>query len=199
MKTLKISVISGKGGTGKTLISSNLALFLRDAEKTVQLLDADAEEPNASIFFDIEEKREFLVIKKIPKVDPLKCTGCGLCSSNCMFSAIHATQSRQLVFENLCHGCGLCMRICPEKAITEEDKVIGIVRTGKTKEGIFFSEGELNVGELSAVPVIRQLKKTVIPEIDIAIFDAPPGSSCPVVETLNGTDFALLVTEPTPF
>jgi MinD superfamily P-loop ATPase len=194
-----ITVLSGKGGTGKTLFSTNLTWLLNQQGKHVQLIDADAEEPNDSLFFDFIPVITKNVEKLVPYIVESQCTRCGLCMSECQFSAITIASDKTLVIDALCHGCGLCSRLCPQKAIQETPKTIGQIRIGKTTEGFSFGEGILNIGEPSAVPVIRQLKKAAISTDEIRIIDAPPGASCPVVESLVGSDYALLITEPTPF
>jgi MinD superfamily P-loop ATPase len=196
---MKIAVLSGKGGTGKTTVATNLAYSLYKSGKKVQLLDADAEEPNSHIFFDVEYEKEESVDILIPKIDRNVCTHCGECARACEFSAISVSKKHIMVFEYLCHGCGVCSMVCPVKAISEEPKSIGKVRLGETKEGILFGEGILNIGEPSAVRIIRQMKKHMDENSDVIVIDSPPGTSCPVVETLQDVDFALLVTEPTPF
>ena len=195
----KIAVLSGKGGTGKTTVATNLAYSLHKVGKKVQLLDADAEEPNSHIFFEIEYTQEESVNILIPKIDRNVCTHCGACAKACEFSAISVSPKHIMVFEYLCHGCGVCSMVCPVNAISEEPKPIGKVKLGKTKDGISFGEGILNIGEPSAVRIIRQMKKHMDENADVIVIDSPPGTSCPVVETLQDMDFALLVTEPTPF
>ncbi|HOH12204.1 MAG TPA: ATP-binding protein [Thermotogota bacterium] len=194
-----LTVVSGKGGTGKTLFSTNLAWLFHQKGVATQLLDVDAEEPNASLFVQFIPIRTQPVEKLIPHIDEGLCDRCGLCMKECQFSAITIAPKKMAVLAPLCHGCGLCARLCPQKAITELPKTIGNIRLGKTQEGFSFGEGILNIGEPSAVPVIRQLKNLAPKDAQIRILDAPPGASCSVVESLSGSDSALLVTEPTPF
>ena len=196
---MKIAVLSGKGGTGKTTVATNLAYSLHKKGKKIQLLDADAEEPNSHIFFDINYTSEESVDILIPKIDRNICTHCGECARACEFSAISVSPKHIMVFEYLCHGCGVCSMVCPVNAISEKPKSIGKIRWGVTKEGISFGEGILNIGEPSAVRIIRQMKKHMNENVDDTLIDSPPGTSCPVVETLQNVDFAMLVTEPTPF
>ena len=196
---MKIAVLSGKGGTGKTTVATNLAYSLYRDGKKVQLLDTDAEEPNSHIFFDVNYTSEESVNILIPKINRNVCTHCGKCAQACEFSAISVSPKHIMVFEYLCHGCGVCSMVCPVNAISEEPKEIGKVRLGQTREGISFGEGILNVGEPSPVRVIRQLKKHIDQNAEVVVLDSPPGTSCPVVETLQDVDFAVLVTEPTPF
>ncbi len=193
-----INVLSGKGGTGKTTVSTNLAYVLHEMGKDVQLLDADVEEPNTHIFFDIEIDFEKSVDILLPVVDKEKCTLCGECAKVCQFGAIVVFPKTVMVFDYLCHGCGACTMVCPEKAISEKPKSIGKISLGKTKEGIKYGMGLLNIGEPSGVRVIRELKKEMR-DAQVTIIDSPPGTSCPVVESLRRSDFAVLVTESTPF
>ena len=191
-----ISVASGKGGTGKTLVATSLALSLKDTYK-VQLLDCDVEEPNDHIFLKPIIENVDRVFVLIPEVDNSKCTYCGKCAEVCAFNAIAVIKDRVLVFPELCHGCGACSYLCPEKAITEKGKEVGSVETGKA-DGISFGHGKLNVGEAMAPPIIRKVKEYIDPAA-ITIIDVSPGTSCPVVESIRDSDFCLLVTEPTPF
>ena len=194
----KIAVLSGKGGTGKTTIAVNLAYTLSHKYR-VQLLDADVEEPNSHLYFDfLSDMREEKVSLMIPQIDPEKCTKCGLCGQECQFGAINVYDSGVLVFKNLCHGCGVCSLVCPENAIQEVPKELGVIRFNQTTNGISFGEGILNVGEISGVKIISKLKKNYDAS-DVIIMDSPPGSSCPVVETLRGIDHALIVTEDSAF
>ncbi|MFC2010342.1 ATP-binding protein [Chloroflexota bacterium] len=191
-----ISVASGKGGTGKTLVATSLAFSLKEYYR-VQLLDCDVEEPNAHIFLDPAFSREEKVYLPVPRVDKEKCTNCGRCAEVCAYNAIAVLPEYVMVFDNLCHGCGACRYLCPEGAITEEENEIGVVRIGGAGN-ISFVEGRLTVGEAMATPIIRQVKKRANRHW-ITVIDVPPGTSCPVVESIEGSDFCLLVTEPTPF
>lgn len=191
-----ISVASGKGGTGKTLVATSLALSLKDKER-VQLLDCDVEEPNAHIFLKPIITRCEPVYIQVPEVDEKKCTYCGRCAEVCAYHAIAVLPKQTLVFPNLCHGCGACTYLCPEKAISEEGREIGVVESGHSN-GVEFVQGRLMVGEAMPTPVIRKAKEQTSCD-RIVIIDVPPGTSCPVVESVKGSDFCLLVTEPTPF
>jgi MinD superfamily P-loop ATPase len=191
-----ISVASGKGGTGKTLVATSLALSLSDNCK-VQLLDCDVEEPNAHILLHLAMKQSQPVYIPIPKVDETKCTYCGKCAEVCAYNAIAVLKEKVLVFPELCHGCGACSYLCPESAITEEGREIGVVERGDSGN-LELIQGKLNVGEAMAPPVIREVRKYIDPA-NIVIIDASPGTSCPVIEAVKGSDFCLLVTEPTPF
>jgi MinD superfamily P-loop ATPase len=191
-----ISVASGKGGTGKTLVATSLAISLSGNEK-VQLLDCDVEEPNANILLRLAIKHSQRVHIPIPRIDEAKCTYCGKCAEVCAYNAIAAIKKKVLIFPELCHGCGACSYLCPESAITEEGKEVGVVERGDAGN-LEVVQGRLNVGEAMAPPVIREVKKH-IDHGSAVIIDVPPGTSCPVIEAVKGSDFCLLVTEPTPF
>jgi MinD superfamily P-loop ATPase len=191
-----ISVASGKGGTGKTLVATSLALSLSDNYK-VQLLDCDVEEPNANILLHLAVNQRQPVYIPIPTVDEAKCTYCGKCAEVCAYNAIAVVKEKVLVFPELCHGCGSCSYLCPDSAITEEGREVGVVERGDSGN-LELIQGKLNVGEAMAPPVIREVKKYIDPA-NIVIIDVPPGTSCPVVEAVEESDFCLLVTEPTPF
>ena len=198
-----ITVASGKGGTGKTTVALGLALSLEGSAGFAGplFLDCDVEEPNAALFLRpaIEERRE--VGQLIPEVDTEKCTACGRCAEVCQYHAIAVVSEKVLVFPELCHGCGSCTLNCPTEAIREVLHVTGTIERGGAGD-VAFAQGTMNVGEPMAVPIIRQLKRWVIPadhDSRPVILDAPPGTACPVVETMRGADFVLMVTEPTPF
>jgi MinD superfamily P-loop ATPase len=191
-----ISVASGKGGTGKTLIATSLALSLKDSHK-VMLLDCDVEEPNDHILMKPKITSSESVLIPVPKVDETKCTYCGKCAQVCQYHAIAVLGNHVLAFPQLCHGCGACSYLCPEKAISEEPRQTGVVEWGHS-DGAGFVHGILTVGEAMAPPVIRKVKEHGNGN-GIVIRDVPPGTSCPVVEAIKGSDFCLLVTEPTPF
>jgi len=188
-----ISVASGKGGTGKTTIATSLALSLSN----VQVLDCDVEEPNAHIFIRPEIVSQEKVNIPVPRVEEDLCGHCGRCQQVCAYNAIAVLKDRVLVFPELCHGCGSCSYFCPQKVIEEVDKEIGVVEFGQTN-GLQFIHGKLNIGQAMAPPLIRAVKKYIDPT-KITIIDAPPGTSCPVIESIRTSDFCVLVTEPTPF
>jgi MinD superfamily P-loop ATPase len=190
-----ISIASGKGGTGKTTIAVNLALSLPTG--TVQLIDCDVEEPNSHLFLSPTIHQVTSMGIPVPRIDESKCTYCGKCAKVCEYHAIAVILKNVLVFDELCHGCGACSYLCPEKAIFEMEREIGIVQEGSAN-GIPFANGVLNVGEPMASPLIRKVKERVQKD-KIVILDAPPGTACPVIETVKGSDFCILVTEPTPF
>jgi MinD superfamily P-loop ATPase len=191
-----IAVASGKGGTGKTLVATSLALSLQDKYK-VQLLDCDVEEPNDHIFIKPDITHREAVSLPVPEVDKAKCTYCGKCAEVCAYNAIAVLKDYVMTFPELCHGCGACSYLCPEKAITEVPHETGIIETGRAGS-INFSHGKLTIGRALAPPVIREVKKLVDRD-SVVIIDASPGTSCPVVEAIKDNDFCLLVTEPTPF
>ncbi|MCK4489703.1 MAG: ATP-binding protein [Anaerolineales bacterium] len=197
---MKIAIASGKGGTGKTTIATAFAQALSKARKSVSLLDCDVEGPNSHIFIQPELDQFEDVNMLIPSVDAEICTGCGKCAEVCQFHAIVVIGGQTLVFPEMCHGCGSCTLICPEEAITEIPNRLGILEGGLSPEGIRFGHGILNIGEPMAVPVISKLKKWQdLMDAEVVLIDSPPGASCPVVESLRGADFIILVTEPTPF
>jgi MinD superfamily P-loop ATPase len=189
-----ISIASGKGGTGKTTIATNLAVALGAG---VNLLDCDVEEPNDHIFIQPTITHTENVSLKVPQVDMNKCSLCGKCQEICQFQAIAVVGTTVLTFPELCHSCGGCMEVCPENAITEIDREMGTFETG-TRNGLAFAYGRLFVGQVMAVPVIERVKEAVQPD-KMNIIDAPPGTSCPVISSVKDTDFLILVTEPTPF
>ena len=195
-KTITIAIASGKGGTGKTTVAVNLAWTLAKLDRPVQYLDCDVEEPNGHIFLKPTITTSEAVGILVPVVEEGTCTGCRKCSEVCEFHAI-AVLEKALVFPELCHGCGGCTLACPSGAIREQKRTIGVVETGQSS-GVAFVQGRMNVGEPMAPPLIRAVKKKAIPS-GVAIFDAPPGTSCPVVTTVRDTDYIVLVTEPTPF
>ena len=189
-----ISIASGKGGTGKTTIATNLAVALGI---DVNLLDCDVEEPNDHIFIQPKITHTEKVSLKVPQVDMNKCNLCGKCQEICQFQAIVVVGKTTLTFPELCHSCGGCMEVCPENAITEIDREMGTFEAG-TRNGVAFAYGRLFVGQVMAVPVIERVKAAVHPN-QVNIIDAPPGTSCPVISSVKDTDFLILVTEPTPF
>jgi len=193
-----ITVASGKGGTGKTTVAVNLALSL--GPKQITFLDCDVEEPNAALFLrPTIEKRERVGLL-IPEVDYDKCTFCGRCAEVCRYHAIAVVGERVLIFPELCHGCGSCTLNCPEGAIHEVLNPIGTIEKGQAGH-IAFGHGILDIGQAMASPIIHQLKQRIfaLDSDPLVILDAPPGTACPVVESLQGADVALMVTEPTPF
>jgi MinD superfamily P-loop ATPase len=194
---MKMAVASGKGGTGKTTVATNLAYVASRDGRSVAYLDCDVEEPNGHIFLKPEITQRKPVGNLIPRVDEEKCTLCGKCGEICQYSAIVCLAKKVLVFPELCHACGGCRLVCPDHAITEIPREMGLLETGRAG-AIQFVQGALNVGEAMSPPVIRAVKRAA-PAADLVIIDAPPGTSCPVIESVRDCDFVLLVTEPTPF
>jgi MinD superfamily P-loop ATPase len=194
-----VSVASGKGGTGKTTVAVSLALSLMPSRPT--FIDCDVEEPNAALLLKpaIDQRRE--VGQLIPEADLDLCTRCGRCAEVCQYHAIAVTETKVLVFPEVCHGCGSCTLNCPTGAIHEVLDMMGTIERGWAGQ-LEFAQGTLDVGQAMPVPIIRQLKQWVLPcctDGRPIILDAPPGTACPVVETMHGADAVLLVTEPTPF
>lgn len=190
---MRIAVLSGKGGTGKTLVSTNLAYVIGNCT----YIDCDVEEPNGAIFLkpkvDLKEK----VYVTVPSVVEDICTGCRQCVEFCKFNALAYIKDRVVVFPELCHDCGGCIRLCSSNALTEEKREIGYIEIGR-RDGIVTRTGTLNIGESTGVPVIKRLLEGVSDDKD-TIIDCPPGSSCAVMESIEDSDFCLLVTEPTVF
>ncbi|MEJ2744681.1 MAG: ATP-binding protein, partial [bacterium] len=186
--------------TGKTMVSTSLALAYRATQKKRLLfLDCDVEEPNARIFLKPEIAGRKEVTVPVPVVDKNKCTACGLCAEVCEYNAIMVNKKGKQVFpfHQLCHGCGACTLLCPVGAISETGRVTGVVEWGSAK-GMDFADGTLRIGEAMAPPLIRAVKERLDGRGD-AILDCPPGTACPVVASVKGSDYCLLVTEPTPF
>ena len=195
---MKITIASGKGGTGKTTFAVNLAWILAQAGQNIQLMDADVEEPNAHLFLNPDFEETQPVHVKKPVWNEELCTGCGKCAEACAYNALAVVNGKVLVFNELCHACGVCSHVCPTNALTEQPFEMGKVRIAPTSAGFFFADGLLNVGEPSAPNVVKALNKMVNPDA-VCIMDAAPGTGCPVVEAVEGADVAVLVTEPTPF
>ena len=196
---MKIAIASGKGGTGKTTLATALA---QAAIEPIQLLDCDVEEPNAHIFMKPQLTEREDVTIAIPELDTARCTNCGKCGEICQFNAIVTIAEQTMIFSDLCHSCGGCILVCPEKALQEQPKAIGTIDIGHSTslhgDPITFIKGTLNIGEAMSPPVIKQVKKMADPN-QLTILDCPPGTSCPMITAVKGSDFVLLVTEPTPF
>ncbi len=200
---MKIAIASGKGGTGKTTVSVNLYYILSRAyNQSVLLVDCDVEEPNDAIFFPeavkTDEKQIFQII---PEIDTAKCTFCRKCSDWCEFNAISIVKSLGFAEVNLdlCHSCGACLVACNFGAITEHKQPLGVISHFDISIGNGLTEGRLKVGSAMQTSLIKKVKKNIGDSAEIIIYDAPPGTSCPVVETVSDVDYVILVTEPTPF
>jgi len=191
---MRIAVLSGKGGTGKTLVSVNLAAISKEAI----YIDCDVEEPNGHLFFKPEGVREEEIPIKIPKVDEELCNGCRKCLDFCKFNALAYINNKLIVFDEVCHSCGGCILVCPEKALIEKEKVIGKVQKG-TSEQVDIYTGILNTGEASGVPIIKKLLEENQQVDKQTIIDCPPGSACVVMESIKDADYCVLVAEPTLF
>ncbi|MBN2135017.1 MAG: ATP-binding protein [Acidobacteria bacterium] len=189
-----ISIASGKGGTGKTTVAVNLALVV---EGKVRLLDCDVEEPNSGIFLDVHECKAEENTALVPEINNDACTACAKCSEFCRYNALATLATTVLVFPELCHSCGGCGLVCPENAISEVLRRIGVIEYGKSKNLEFF-QGRLDIGNTMAPPLIRSVKRKIVDDA-LSIIDSPPGSSCPMIAATADADYVVLVTEPTPF
>lgn len=190
---MRVAIASGKGGTGKTSVAVNIAISIGN----IQFLDCDVEEPNAHLLLHPKISRTEPVYILVPVVNEELCDHCGKCSEFCQYNALFVSKEKVSFFPELCHSCGGCTIICPREAIKEEKRKIGILKFGSTNN-IEIVYGELDVGEPVAVPLITEVKKQIKTDRTV-IIDSPPGTSCPVTETVKGSDFCILVTEPTPF
>jgi len=188
---MKIAVLSGKGGTGKTTVSASLAASLKDC----QYVDCDVEEPNGALFLNPIIEYVKLVNVLVPEVDEAKCNGCGACGKACRFHAIAVVKGKVLIFPEVCHHCGVCLIACPKNAIREIKREIGVIEMDQSHS---FIQGRLNIGEPITIPIIHELKRCIRTDIPV-ILDCSPGASCTVVQTIDGCDYCILVTEPTPF
>ncbi len=189
-----ISIASGKGGTGKTTVATNMATVLG---ARARLLDCDVEEPNAHLFLQPVIEHSQRADTPVPEIDFNLCDYCKKCAEICRFKALAVFGENAMVFPELCHSCGGCTAVCPTGAISDASRELGVVETGRAGE-LAFVQGCLRVGEAMSPPLIKQVKAHAQPD-RINIIDAPPGTSCPVIEAMNHTDFVLMVTEPTPF
>jgi len=210
---MKIAIASGKGGTGKTTLSTNLAAYIsetisNDSNRQVILVDLDVEEPNSGLFIKGDLINDQNKYRSTPLWDADKCTHCGECKTICNFNAIAQLPKAILIFPELCHSCFACSELCPEQALSMVDKKMGVLKHYQQhgdlldNNNITFIESRLDIGEISAVPLIKQTIDYVESNFSaeaIKIYDSPPGTSCPVIETVKDVDFVILVTEPTPF
>ena len=192
---LTIAVLSGKGGTGKTLVSVNLAATAQSAV----YLDCDAEEPNGHLFFKPEITSEETVSAKIPLIDYDRCNSCRKCVDFCKFNALAFIKNKPVLFKDVCHSCGGCVLLCPQQAINEEEKNVGVIQNGMSGQ-VHVHTGCLNAGEASGIPIIKELLKKSAAENELPVFiDCPPGSACSVMESIKDADYCVLVAEPTVF
>lgn len=201
---MRVAIASGKGGTGKTTLAMNFAAMLAGRGMTVRLLDADVEEPDCHLFLRPEIERRERVSVLVPAVDDELCTSCGVCAEVCAFKALTLIGSTVLVFPELCHSCGACSLLCPEHAISEHGRDTGVVEYGAVTAGdrptFPLVTGVLSIGEAKAVPTTRAtIAAADGASEEVILIDAPPGTSCPVIEAVRGSDLVVLVTEPTPF
>lgn len=197
---MKIAIASGKGGTGKTTLATNLAAYLSEKQEII-LADLDVEEPNSGLFIRVERQHEQTMYKMIPGWEEDKCTFCGLCQEVCNFNAVLNMGKLILVYPELCHSCYACSELCPEDALPMKKQRMGVLRHF-SKGKINFVESKLDIGQEQAVPLIAQTLDYVDKQSEkdsLEILDSPPGTSCPVIEATKDADIVILVTEPTPF
>ncbi|MDP8254388.1 MAG: ATP-binding protein, partial [Candidatus Alcyoniella australis] len=192
-RQLRIAVASGKGGTGKTTLATNLARVAGD----VLYADCDVEEPNGQLFLHPKITKREIINTRVPRVNYQLCDFCGACARACRFNALAVLQKSVMTFDELCHSCGNCLASCPRDAISEIERPIGEVLSGHSGN-VRFLQGRLNVGEAQSPPLIREVKRRLDSD-RLVILDAPPGTSCPALNSVSGADFVLMVTEPTPF
>ena len=191
---MRLAVLSGKGGTGKTLLSVNLAA----AADNAAYVDCDVEEPNGHLYFPSDKKQKTPVYRMIPHINPDLCTGCRTCVDFCRFNALAIAGTTVTVFDQVCHSCGGCRELCPTKAISEEPRLIGEVSDSRVGN-IRVLSGELRTKEAFGIPIIKMLFKKLTPEDSFVVVDCPPGSACAVMESIQDADVCLLVAEPTIF
>ncbi|NLY71550.1 MAG: ATPase [Clostridiales bacterium] len=191
---MKIAVLSGKGGAGKTLVSVNLAAV----EQESAYIDCDIEEPNGYLFFKPKDVSVEEISVKIPVVDNELSNGCRKCVEFCNYNALAFIKDKLLIFDEICHSCGGCVLLCPEKALTEKDKVIGKVEKGASEQVTVYT-GILNIGEASGIPIIDNLIEKSRSSDQLTVIDCPPGSACSVIESIKDADYCILVAEPTLF
>jgi len=196
---MKIAIASGKGGTGKSTVATNLAYFLSKIYKDVCLIDCDVEEPNCHIFMKPYFNYSQKIYVPIPKINVKKCISCGRCAEICQYNALAFIKDKVIVFKELCHGCGSCKLICPANAINETEREVGVVEAGFA-QGFNFVHGKSRISEAMSPPLIKSVKKYGNEQnFKLQILDCPPGTSCPVIAAVSGVDYVIMVTEPTPF
>ena len=191
---MQIAVASGKGGTGKTTVSIALASLIAGKGIPVTILDCDVEEPNVNLFLKVPVINEEKIHSLIPEVNNEICNGCGKCVDICAFNCIVLAKGKPMIFADMCHSCGGCSLVCPVDAVSEVKKEIGIVEEGKQGR-IFYAGGRLKIGEIMSPPLIKEVKKRS-ENSALTIIDCPPGTSCPVIESVSDSDYVILVTEP---
>lgn len=196
---MKIAVASGKGGTGKSTVSVNLAYLLSNQNNNTVLVDCDVEEPNCHLFLNSKFKHSEKVYVSTPKIDKDKCTSCGKCAKICEFNALAFIKNNVVIFDELCHGCGNCKLNCPSLAITDSQREVGTIEAD-LESNLKHIQGKTRIGEAMSPPLIKAVKDFADRKgFKIQIIDSPPGTSCPVINTVYGVDYVILVTEPTPF
>lgn len=191
---MKIAVLSGKGGTGKTFVSVNLAATAGKAT----YIDCDVEEPNGRLFFKPDKKEKLTVTVHIPTFDANKCTGCRKCVDFCRFNALVYIKDKPMLFTEVCHSCGGCSLVCPERAVIESEKPVGFIEIG-TRGKVRVVTGVMELGEVSGIPIIKAALAHAAPQDELTIIDCPPGSACPVMESVQSADYCILVAEQTAF
>lgn len=198
---IKIAIASGKGGTGKTFVATNIFYTLVKNQIDAVLVDCDAEAPNSVAFFKTNQTRAIEVTQLVPVIDTNACTFCGKCHEYCNYNAIFILPPMKIinVIEDLCHGCGACSVACKYDAITEKPVSLGMVNLFSNNGKPALIEARMNIGVMSPVPIIKAAIKQVDNQAEIAILDSPPGTSCPFIQTVSASDYVILVTEPTPF
>jgi len=194
---IKIAIASGKGGTGKSTVATNFAYLLSELYEDVAIIDCDVEEPNCHIFLNPEIKISEKSCLSVPEIDKELCIGCGKCAAICQFNSLALVKGKVIVFPELCHSCGGCWLICPVNAISQGKREVGIVEIGKSGK-LNFIQGKSRIGEAMSPPLIKDTKKAG-QNHQIQILDCPPGTSCPVIAAVDGADYVVMVTEPTPF
>jgi MinD superfamily P-loop ATPase len=197
----KVAIASGKGGTGKTFLATNIYYTLVKNHYDAVLIDCDAEVPNAVAFFNARKTDVSNVYKMVPVINPEMCNFCGKCHEFCNYNAVFILPQAKIinVLEDLCHGCGACSYACEYGAISEKSVSLGKINKFLLDEQHKIIEAKMNVGVLSPVPLIKAALKETGDSYDIAVLDSPPGTSCPFVSTVSTADYVVLVTEPTPF
>jgi MinD superfamily P-loop ATPase len=191
---MKVAVLSGKGGTGKTFVSVNLAA----TKKKATYIDCDVEEPNGRLFLKQEQTSSVPVYTLVPDFDANMCSGCRKCVEFCRFNALVFVKDKPMVFSEVCHSCGGCALVCPEKAVSESRHMVGMVETGMSGD-VRVVTGIMNTGEVSAVPVIKAALRSAADDDGLVVIDCPPGSACSVMESVADADYSILVAEPTAF